>query len=485
MNQRIGIFPGQFLLILFFAAVGAFPASGDPEFSLDFLWSGSWEYGGSLIDRGDVRLHAHGPALTLRAQGVDKRPAPPGEGFDQGMTAFSGGLYHDTTGSRIIHGILDEGGLPARIRNIWNRGMPYVEQHPYSVSDLRIEPSSTGRPGTYLYLGSPWLGPVRGFGSLLLDADTQAAYDGGIEVRLKKATTLRLEGFYTQSHLPPRTSSAWFSETPPLPERDTRLFAGTVFFTSPEFAAAGDLAWSETFAYGKDLYGNLALRLGNRPWRLSLAADGAGSRYVARDGKAPGAGFRAAARLERRGKRSSLFRASSTLRAAALGEGFYKSSSLFSYYFPAAGKNSPRVWPSRVSLTLNRDAADPEKILDSLDGLMGLRLRKLSLTVQGNLTGSCSSDTALGEDGRPVPFPGFDYPHTFNSAKISGEAAYTAGPFQFGTKLGCKIKKEKDDQWETALSASVRGKPGRFSVKASSADFPRDWDLVLSWRIQH
>ena len=92
--------------------------------SMDILWSGSWAYQGNLINRGDLRLRAHKPALTLRFQALDRRPAPPSQEFAEGLDAFSGGLYHETTGSRLLWGILDEAGLPARIKNVWNRGAP-------------------------------------------------------------------------------------------------------------------------------------------------------------------------------------------------------------------------------------------------------------------------------------------------------------------------------------------------------------------------
>ncbi|GHV80303.1 hypothetical protein AGMMS49944_20940 [Spirochaetia bacterium] len=451
-------------------------------FSLDLLHSGSWAYEGNMIDRFDIRLHAPKPALTLRAQVTDKRPAPPSDRFTDGNTAFAGGLYHTATGSRFLWGILDEGGLPARIKNVWNRGMPFAEQHRGVISDLQTEPSATKKPVSYLWLGSPWwdipklswLGPVRGFGSVLLDDKIQAAFDGGFEIGLLQKSTLRLEGFYTRQRLAPKSPAAWFSETPPLPERDSGILAGSVLFNSPLFAAAGDIAGSQTFAFGEDLYGNLAFRIGDRPWRLSLAADAAGSRYVGRDGNATGAGFRAAAKVERRGKRSSLFRVSSTLRAGGLGEKFYRGSTLFYYHFPTApAKSTHLFWPSRVSLTINRNAQNPEKIEDSIKALGGFRLWKVPLVFQAALSGLCTAET----------------PHEFASAKISGEASYTLAlksiPFktvQFGTTLGYTIQDKRENKMEAGLTASARGKWGRFTAKIHAGDFPRDWEFGVSWR---
>ena len=442
---------------------------------MDMLWSGSWAYDGNLINRGDLRLRAHKPALTLRAQAIDRRPAPPSPEFEEGLVAFSGGLYHETTGSRLLWGILDEGGLPARIKNVWNRGMPYAEQRQGAIADLYTEPSTTKEQALYLWLGSPWfavphLGSARGFGSALLDDKNQGAFDGGFEAQLAEKAALRIEGFYARNHLEAKTPAAWFSETPPLPERDQDILAGSLYFNSPGFAAAADMAWSETFAYGKDLYGNLAFRIGDRPWRLSLAADAAGSRYVGRDGNATGAGFRAAARVERRGKRSSLFKTGATLRSAAAGERFYKGSIQFYYRFQTAPPRSQAFFrPSRISLTINRDASDIENKADSIAALWAFALGKASLVFQGDLHGICRE--AAGD-------------YEFVSAKMNAKASYTVKPFHFDVKPGYVVNKEGEGQAEAGASVSVRGKWGRITLKANLADSGREWEAGVSWRLQ-
>jgi hypothetical protein len=353
--------------------------------------------------------------------------------------------------------------------------MPYTEQRQAAVADLYTEPSATKDRAGYLWLGSPWLavsrfGLARGFGSAILDDKDQAAFDGGFEARFAKNASLMAEGFYARNHLAAKKPAAWFSETPPLPERDQDLMAGSLYFNSPGFAAATDLAWSETFAYGKDLYGNLALRIGDRPWRISLAADGAGSRYVGRDGGATGAGFRAAARLERRGKRSSLFRTTATLRASALGQEFYRGTLQLYYHFQTLPPRSPRFFrPSRVSVALNRDASDPEIKADSIAALWGFTLGKVPLVFQGDLHGMYRA--GLGD-------------YEFVSAKTSAEASYALKPFQFSVKPVYSINKKGEGQAEAGASVSIRGKWGRLTLKGSIADSGRDWEAGVSWRLQ-
>jgi hypothetical protein len=245
--------------------------------------------------------------------------------------------------------------------------------------------------------------------------------------------------------------------------------AGSFSFNSPFFAAAADLAWSETFAYGKDLYANLALRLGDRPWRLSLAADGAGSRYVGRDGAATGPGFRSAARLERRGKRNSLFRTAVTLRSDGAGEPFYKASVQLYYRFQTAPPRSARLFrPSRVSATISRDASDGANKADGVSALWGFALGKVPLVLQGDLHGIYRDD------------PG-DY--EFASAKLSAEASYAVKPFRFSVKPGYAVNKKGEGQAAIGASAAVLGNWGRLSLNAS-ADSEGDWEVGVSWRLQ-
>ena len=388
---------GAFFRRRFFAAVLAAciaPAlSGEPV-KAELLWTGSWEQDASLINRGDIRLRGFG--LSARAQAVDKRPA--WENMDEGNTAFSGGLYHGATGSRVLYCILDEWGLPARLRNPWARAVPFAENRRPTISDLKTEASSTKEPAGYLYLGSPRIGPLRAFTSILLGKELNPAYSGGAEIQFGKKRILLFEGFYTDRKLASQDPASWFSSSPPLPERKFRFYGANISFTAPRLGVAVDGAYSETFALGRGLYGNFGLRLGDKPWRLSLAADSAGSAYVDREGNAAGAGFRTAVRAERRGTRNSLFRLGAALRAPALGEPFERNSGAVYYRLPASGKHPIRL--SRFSLYISRDASEPEKPLDSVEGSLGLDLGPVRSTFQAALTG------LAGAAGVSLPNPG-------------------------------------------------------------------------------
>jgi hypothetical protein len=510
-----------FLLFSGFAALPLCAEGGEtapPLFGWTLLWAGSWEgktpsAPGNLINRGDLRLSLPRYGLTMRTQLVDRRPGDfsslPWKDPEGGNAAFSGGLYHQATGSRVLYGIIDEWGLPARLRNPWIRAVPFPEYHQPSAADLKNEASSAGKPEGYLYLGSPRWGPLRLSGFARIDGDRNPGLGGGLELRPARKTDLRLEGYFTERTLPPRKAETWFSREPPLPERDFRLYGLGFLAGFPFFVLSGDGAVSETFAFGRDLYANLGLRAGDRPWRLSLAVDGAGEQYIGRDGSTPGPGFRGAAKLEWYGRRGSLFRLGTSLRSRGWGKQFYRSSTSLYYRFPgrpAGGKKTGSFFDNfplglrRLSLSAARNAADLRRVTDSLDASLGLALypavffpgsggraawtrAPLSLSLSFSVDGSFSpGETALGDLPQPWPVPAGSY--NFESAKTSGELSWSPGVFQFKTRLGYEIKDGKEETWEGSASAALRLKPGRLGVRVSSPDFPEKWEYSVSWRLE-
>ncbi|MDR1419931.1 MAG: hypothetical protein LBI86_06120 [Treponema sp.] len=497
------------------------------------LWTGSWEYGKNLVNRGDLRFSLPF-TFALRAEAVDRRPeditrtgfhaAGFGESGKEGLTSFSGGLYHNATGSRFLWGILDEWGLPARIRNPWIRSLPFAENRKPSMADLETDPSSTKDAEAYLYLGSPSLEffrdsvfrtAVRGFASVQVDTAMETGFGGGLDFRFGKKNVLSLEGFYTGGTLSQRKSGTWFSESPPLPERDFRLYAAGFFLDTPFLAAGSDWAFSDTWAYGRDVYGNLGIWIGNflpfagGTWRLSFAADGAGNRYTGRDGSNPGAAFRSGGKFEWKGKRNSLFRASTSLRAPALGEKFNRSSSAVYVRFPpppaarsrlpgAAGNFPARI--ARFSLEAARDGRDAAKILDSMDGSLSLSLNvgrgnavpPLGITLSGSVAGTAA-------EGWISPYPAAAG-HRFDSARAgweflwspSGKPLRIPGTFQFRTRAGYTARDKKDPFWDFSFSTALRFRYGRLSVKIAAGEIserkpfpdPGTWDYTLSWNLR-
>jgi hypothetical protein len=522
-----------------------------PLFTWDLLWAGSWEESKSLLNRGDFRLGLIQPGLTARVQALDKHTLnfeldqPWGEP-SSGITSVSEGLYHKATGSRLLYGVLDEWGLPARIRSPWIRSAPYTENHKPIMADLRTTTSTTKTDELYLYLSSPRLSlnnlplfenmpemAMRGFGSAQFSTVDAAegnfapAFSGGLETIFGRDIDLLLEGFYTGKELPAHPSSTWFSDPPPLPDRDFRLGAAALLLNTPYVSFASDWAWSETFAWGPGVYGNVGIRVSppfswNRgpkpgkpgPWSLSLAADGMSERYVGRDGTSPGGGLRTAGKVEWKGPRSSLFKVNTTLRGPALDEPFERSSSGVYYRFPAPAANAANsakfpLRVSRISLNADRNASNLKKIYDDIDGALGLSLslppmllppvllpasarvknpKPKSYPLSINLSATIKTLGSSAEVPPPYPFLPLNTeqgaPMEFDSAKESLELLWSPGIFQFRTRWGYTSYAKKDNQWDGSISAAVRFKHGRFSVKFAWPVFPEKWNCTLSWRLE-
>ncbi|MCL2044381.1 MAG: hypothetical protein FWG89_09600 [Treponema sp.] len=513
----------------------------EPDFSWNMLWSGSWEESRTLHNRADFRLGLLQPGLFMRGQTLDRRTlnfeleSPWGDP-SRAINDISFGLYHRATGSRLLYGTLDEWGLPARIRSPWIRSAPYADNHKPIMADLKTAASSTKEPEAYMYLSSPRLElfqnsnvpiqSIRGFASMQFGADEQfePAFSGGLDIFMSKNTELRLEGFYTSRELPAKQSSAWFSDPPPLPDRDFRIGAAAMMLNIPYFSLSSDWAWSQTFAYGSGVYGNVGIRLNPplsrdtagkprhiraaSPWILSLAADGMSSRYTGRDGTTPGGGFRTAGKLEWKGPRSSLFRASTSLRSPDMDDSFNRSSAGLYYRFPAltnrTGSDQFPLRIRRISINADRNASDLKKINDSFDGTLGLSLvlppmnlpsafltasaRKVKNPRPGsyplNIT-ITSNIKMLGSAAEvPSPYPFTPVNQVFDSSKSSCELLWSPGIFQLRTRWAYTAFANKDDLWETSMSAAVRIPLGRFSVRLASPAFPEKWNWTLSWRLE-
>jgi hypothetical protein len=467
--------------------------AAEAPFSWNFLWAGSWEEEGRLIGRGDLKLHFTGPDLTLRGEVLDRRPGewaalwPFGGAGKEEKPRFLGALYHPGTGSRLLYGALEEWGLAARLRSPWSRGLPFAESRKASTADLQSAYSGK-EDALYLYLGSPYLGlprrdfpRMRAFGSLRLVPARLAGEAGssfaplgkgtslgaGLEGRFSPGVSLSLEGFGGAGGIPAKNSTAWFLESPLLPDQDFRTLGLGLLFNSPYVSLSADAAWSRISIYGGDfpqnLYANLGFRVGNKGmgrgasfWQLSLTADGAGPGYTGSDGAVPGAGFRVGGRFEWRRPRLGLFRINTGLSGPGFtqnAEGgldvrFNRSSSAFSYR-PPAGTFPLRL--SRLSLSASRDAREAGDIKDT--AVLGLSLTgsprnigrsiaqglvrlggppsfepvfppgTLGLGLSGTIAGSPKPGTYPEEKPLPWPIPGG--PYFFESLKTGLELSWS------------------------------------------------------------
>jgi len=504
-----------FLIIAILCGAIAFAETPAPTINWNLLWAGSWEesastpLSGNLHNRGETTLHYLPFGILLRGQVLDRRPFnleidSLWSNSEKWVTNYNAGIYHRPTSSRLLFGVIEEAGLPARIRNPWIRSPPYTENHKNTIADLRTTVSSTREDEAYLYLASPFLEihpniMLKGFFSVQTEIENLTpALSIGTDFKFPKNTRLLAEAFYTEKTLAPTKINAWFSDTPPLPEREFRLYAAGLLFKNANFSVSSDFALSETFAWGTDIYANFGItvtpplflgssfaRSRTRPLAISLAADGSGQQFVNRDGVNCAEGYRNAAKIEWRGKYNSFLKLDTVLRGPGFGEDFNRSSTGFYCRFPA-GRESGIIQLSTISLSADRNAVNPQKINDSFSGAIGLNIYLgqigLKSPIRINISGSIKELAA--SEGAPSPFPIPEETWNWYSTSASCEFMWSYGKYQYRSKTGYTYIVEKDEIWDFSLSVSARTKQGRLTIKAASPDFPDKWLWSASWRME-
>ncbi|MDR2097628.1 MAG: hypothetical protein LBP37_03830 [Spirochaetaceae bacterium] len=459
------------------AVLNAREINGGKLFGFGILESGSWTADGDFINRLDLRLYAP-YGFSLRGQLADKRPVPPWENTGGGLTAPGAALYHKGTGSRLLYGLIETKGLLNRTRNIWIRSVPWFETHVISNADLKTQAGEMEKAAAYMQLLSPQLGPLSAYFSTQLERDESAAFTGGAALRLPSNSALRLEGVLTEKELEERGMAAWFSDKPYLPKRKFRFYAVSAAFTNKYLSFAGDFARSDIFAWGMDIYADAAVRAGAGPFSLSLAADGAGKRFSGADGSVPGAGFRSAAKFEWKGGRNMLFRTSSVLRAAAWKKPFDRSVTSVYFRFPL-NKSAPlRI--NRISMSMERDAQNWEKIDESLT--FGAAFSAGPFRPAFSLTVNQYTDAKIGD--KINPYPDYSRDHKFESLKFSGQLSCTVFFVSLKGAVNYSVSGEDEPLVSSSVSASFSGKPGRITLKLSDNGKSGGLSYSISWRIQ-
>jgi hypothetical protein len=496
------------LIFIVLLGVGAAYASAiplPPWFQPSLLWLGSYQQDsqdGELLNRGDAKFRLNLTPLldfTTRIQLLDGRAAGT---LTEGLSVFGAGIYHNPTGSRILYGPLDSGGLSARVKNIYRHGAPFVVNHSRSSVDLKTDPGAASKSAFAARLVSP---PLWGWSAFVGFTDEQddnrSSFLFGVNTdalgtAAKNQIQASAEFYYQNAVLPEKSVTGWFTDKQPLPEREERLYAGTVRFLSPIVSAAADIAYSETFAFGRGMYWNMGLQFGNRPWRFSFAADATTPRFVDGAGAVPGQGFRMGGKIERFLPRGEIWRLETTLRGFGDGEdAFTRSSSTLYYHFPSIAakktttkeknpeENTKKVPFSlaQVSLGATRNAVNRAKILDSWKAALVVNIGKARL----------KTSAALGEythDDDPSPFPDRDCTYVVYNWRLDEEVVVPFDFFTLTAAIGCLKKLDavtaqwKDAEIPLSLSAQIHTAPGRFAVKLAFSDFPKDWKLSVSWR---
>jgi hypothetical protein len=287
-----------------------------------------------------------------------------------------------------------------------------------------------------------------------------------------------MEGFYTSQRLEARKPSSWFSDSPPLPERDFRLGALSLYYGSPGFAIAADGALSETFAYGRGAYGNFGISFGGGPWKLSLAADASGGPYVGRDGKTPGSAFRAGGSFESKGPRSSLFSATAALRARSPGEGISKSDIRLRFRLPR-GKSSSLPRLSRLSLILKRDNDTLDSSPRPLDSAA-----VSALFQRGTLSAELGASAGWAASFEALPCPDLSRIGSLSVWEGNGRLSAKIQALTLEARVGYTAEYGAASFWERSFSAVFNRGPCRLRAALSWTGKNAEPGFTLSWRFR-
>jgi hypothetical protein len=527
------VFVGIFVARVAWAEEGG---SGFSPFVPALTWGGAWDPDSSASQRLDFRLGLSGNSFRFRAQLLDARggllldwktlgsAASIDEAFLPAASETGGAVYHDKTGSRAVYGNLSMQGLVNRTKNLSSHDAAWVSSHAPISADLKTSTSVTGdhENEAYLYLSTPKIGVegiARGslFGGLVAHAGDKAAtaanqssttrastdaekipasYFGGFNLKLFSKSETHAEFFYSGlGTIKEKTSSSWFPDSPPLPERSTRLYSFSLtevlgnLFGSPlnNFKFAGDAAYSETYVVGRGFYWNAALEGNIKPVKLCLAFDNSSALYVDNALATPGELWRVGLKTEAKLKPAELVRIKTTLKTQ---DGptmqFNDSSSNIYYHFPINRNNV--IYLSRLSLTAKRDADDAARKLnaralarDSFDFYAGIDFNKVKTKTSLNFD-------FIGYSTSHSPFPLSEGRYWLSGFEVKEEAVVTLFNIAFTVRTGIAIElNEKNAEWKTSvysfsISGRLSGAKGRLTLK-TGYDTDSGFLVNASWRL--
>jgi len=422
---------------------------------LDALFAGTWTDAETLTTRGELRLGLNPAQLDFRLLELSRFSA---DGADApGEARFFPGIYHAASGSRLLYGPLRTQGLATRLSRPWNRSPAYAENRPASGADLDTE-ATPSRAGTaYLALGTSRAAPVRMYLNTSVEANEYAQFIAGAEGHAGPAAYSRFEALYSRRDLDARVPDTWFSEEPPLPARDSSLYALGFLLRGPSLALAADGALDATVAEGYGSYGNLALRYGDDVWTASAAVDGADQRFRGSDGELVGQALRAALKIERILKEEALVRIVVLRQAKASAEEL--STVDFAFRWPTPRKEHA-LQPYSLGLAWKRENSGATT--DTASASFSADLGPLrTLISASSLIGPANTHL---ESCRAAVYSRFRF-------------------FQFRGALGSRCREGEPPAYDASLSLGLDGPIGSLSLRLAADPAPGPVSWTFAWRL--
>jgi len=460
---------------LFFAWSRPCPAPGDPSFRIQAEESGTWIQEEGIRNEADIRLSLDRSGLEFRLLALQDGPADPLDAPEAVETGFSVQLRHIPTNSKVLYGALEERGLPARVTNPLRKGLPYFENRTATDAQIDSDASADSSGEWYLRLGTPQASPVAAYGAVFDTEALQPSFTAGAAFGLPGKPSLAFDAYYGPAALPPRDADTWFSDYPPLPERDLQFSAASISARMPKLSLAADWALSSPRFQENGAYGNAAIELGDRPFRLSIAADRVWGPFSSREGYESADALRSGIRLDYRWARGGRLRweaerVSKEDSSLSLEEGC-------SLLFPRQ-REIFFIVPLSLAVSASRklleDAVSDTAGLEGAFDLFRLRFRAAL---------SLGFETILTDEGSAAPIQPFSGPETAlerRSADLS--LTFRIGPVSLKGTAAFDAERDSVPAWKASAQAAALFKAGQARIKGELENGGKTWTWTFSWR---
>lgn len=444
---------------------------------VDLTVSGDWREGEQIDQRFGLSLVDTLPGLTLRALYVERRP--PDDNYTHSSAgALRAGLYHSNTGSRLLFGPLQETGLASRIRDPWGKGLPYAEHHQPRIGELSSYAGPDAPNTTYVLIGTHLKAPLRIYGAASLSESDMIIANLGLRFSGLPSILFAVEGTYLANTLDELTSSAWFSDQGPLPERLLRISGLRASLLTPTLSLAGDLAYSYAENQGRGFYGNFALTLGRGQLSLGLCTEIVSDLFTDPEGLCAPEGFRWGVKIVGRPSRSRTLTLEGLFRSPSFIEPVAGTEFLAAY----GAAEAPRIrLPVLSSLRLSgkRDLFSELFCRDEISGTLSLRWGWMRISPFSKVKFIRS---LLPGQSRPSPFPLADGGLRQAERSFGSSLLLQFGLLDLGARLERTIEARSESQWTASATASLQIWSGRLGISYTLPNTDAAWELGISFR---
>jgi hypothetical protein len=463
------------------------PSTPEAPIKTDFSLSGSWLGLETWENRGDLLFDVAPWGLGFRTMVLTSGKLGAENGGETvEHNSMNGGLYHKQSLSRLLWGPLQFKGLEARTKNIWLRSPPFPDYREATLADLDESAGPQKPPQAYLALGTPTSGPLRLYGSALLDPtlplDSQngPVVTVGSEYRGRGASLGRIEGLYTYRTLQERRVDTWFSESPPQPSQGMSFGALGWALLSPTLALAADGALSHAPLRGYGGYGNGGLRWGSDPLRLSLSYEASSPGFMDWQGKGLSQKARGALRAEYYWKRGTFFRWTIQFDEPFVTGPLEKTQTEIRYYWGAPKTSAPLFNPLSGGFSLSSDGREPPATENRASLLFDCSL--FTVAFQGS-TGLSWSDPQDRKE--PISLPYWTDRSVWKAFTGSGALSYRGSWWYLKGTLGLTQGSSKPPLWDESAYLSLRLGSSQFSVKVSENPPSPVPTIDISWQLHY